>query len=117
VRVVEHHGGHAAERLVEGAPAGVGIGTRDHGETVLGGEGEQAVGEQLLGLGELGQRQRGRACVLDVDSRTVGESGVDIGLGARPQDDVERQDGVPCARRGAQQVGDGAQRRFQPSSG
>ena len=116
--VVEHHRRrgrrqgarqrHAASRRVR---------PDHHGQPVLLGERDEAVGQELLRLGHVGERPRRGAVPLDVDHGAVGHRGVRVGLRAAPQHHVAGQHRVPGAGGVGEQGGDGVQRWFQPESG
>jgi len=117
VGVLEHHRRYAVQRGRERLRTAHGQRAHDHRETVLGGEGRQPVGQHLLGLREVDQGDRAGTAPLDLHDRTLGEGRVDVGRRARAQHDIDRQHGVPGPGGGGQEVGDGAQRWFQPWSG
>ena len=86
----------AAERRLDRGPPGRAGGTDDDGEPVLLCELQQPVGDELLGLGDLGQGQRGRAPPLDLDHRAGPRSlpdrlRVDAARAQHVHRDIDRQ--------------------------
>ena len=96
--VVENDAGRVGvEGASQGDPPPGRVGSDDDREAVLVGEHGEAVGQEFLALGEVGQRPGRSTVPFHVDDRTRLESGLDVGTRAGREHDVMGQQRVAGA--------------------